>query len=140
VRAPGHAELRALGGYLDARRDTTVAICVCAAAPSPVEVGASVALDPRRDPAAVLLAMRAALLDPAGPLAPMPRGLGVPLDGSDVMEVAQPVAGVAGITGLTLTGGLSPATAGDLSLGRLPAQPYELLYVAGTNLGVRTGG
>jgi hypothetical protein len=140
VRAPGDAELRALGGYLDARRDTTVAICVCAAVASPVEVGALVAVDPRRDPAAVLLAMRAVLLDPAGPLAPVPRDLGMPLDGSDVIEIAQPVVGVAGIAGLTLTGGLSPVTAGDLSLGRLPAQPYELLYAGDTALGVRAGG
>ena len=140
VRAPGDAELRAVGGYLDARRDTTVAICVCAAVPSSVVAGASIAVDPRRDPAAVLAAVRTALLNPAGLLAPVPRDLGVPLDGSDVMGIAQPVAGVAGITGLTLTGGLSPATAGDLSLGRLPAQPYELLYVGGTNLGVRANG
>jgi hypothetical protein len=140
VRAPNDAELRALGGYLDARRDTTVAICACAAVPSPVQVTALVAVDPRRDPAAVIAAAQAALLDPAGPLAPVPRDLGVPLDGSDVMEIAQPVAGVSGVTRLTLTGSLVPATAADLSLGRLPAQPYELLYVAGASLGVRAGG
>ena len=49
---------------------------------------------PAPGPAAVLAAVRAALLDPAGPLAAVPRDLGVPLDGSDVIEVAQPVAGV----------------------------------------------
>ena len=140
MRAPSDAELHALGGYLDARRDTTVAVCVCAAVPSPVEVGALVAVDPRRDSAAVLAAMQTALLDPAGPLAPLPRELGEPLDGSDVIEIAQPVPGVVGITGLTLTGGLSPVTSGDLSLGRLPAQRYELLYVGSTNLGVRASG
>jgi hypothetical protein len=140
VRAGDDAELRALGGYLDARRDTTVPVCVCAAVPSPVLAGASVAVDPRRDPAAVLLAVRAALLDPAGPLAALSRDLGVPLDGSDVIAAAQPVAGVTGITGLTITGTLSQATPGDLSLGRLPAQPYELLYLADTDLGVRAHG
>jgi hypothetical protein len=157
VRAPSDTELQALGGYLDARRDTTVVICVCAAVPSPVEVGALVAIDPRRDPVAVLAAVQAALLDPDGPLAPLPRDLGEPLDASDVTGIAQPVAGVVGITGLRLTGGSSPAgvfgimrlmlrrgpspvTAGDLTLGRLPAKPYELLYVAGANLGASANG
>jgi hypothetical protein len=140
VRAPSDAELRALGGYLDARRDTTVVICVCAAVASPVEVGALVAIDPRRDLVAVLAAVQAALLDPAGPLAPLPRDLAEPLDASDVTGIAQSVAGVVGITGLTLTGGLSPLTAADLTLGRRPARPYELLYVAGANLGVRANG
>jgi hypothetical protein len=136
VRAPSEPELRALGGYLDARRDTTVPLCVCAAVPSQVEVGASVAVDPRRDPVAVIAATQAALTSSAGSLAPLPRDLGEPLDGSDVIEIAQPVPGVVGITGLTLTGGLSPVTPGDLSLGRLPAQRYELLYVGSTDLGV----
>jgi len=135
VRAPSNAELIALSGYLDARRDTTVPVCACAAIPSPIAVAASVAVDPRRDQGTALAAMQTALLDPAGPLAAVPRDLGEPLDGSDVIQIAQPVPGVTGITGLTLTGGLSPVTAGDLSLGRLPAQRYELLYVASTNLG-----
>jgi hypothetical protein len=140
VRSPGAAELRALGGYLDARRDTTIPVCVCAAVPSPVEVGALVAVDPRRDPAMVLPAVQTALLDPAGPLAPLPRDLGEPLDGSDVIEIAQPVPGVVGITGLTLTGGLSAVTRGDLSLGRQSAQRYELLYISGVSLGVLGNG
>ena len=140
VRAPDSAELLALSGYLDARRDTTVAVCVCAAVPSPVETRASVVIDPRRDPGAVLAAVQAALLDPASPLAPVPRDLGVPFDGSDVIETAQPVAGVVGITRLTLTGGLTTATPGDVSLGRLPAQRYELLYLASTELRVSADG
>jgi hypothetical protein len=140
VRVPSDAELGALGGYLDTRRDTSVPVCACAAVPSPVEVDALVAVDPRRDPKVVLPAIQAALLDPSGPLAPLPRDLGEPLDGSDVIEIAQPVPGVVGITGLTLTGGLSPVTSGDLSLGRLPAQQYELLYVAGADLGVLGNG
>jgi hypothetical protein len=105
-----------------------------------VEVGALVAVDPRRDPAMVLPAVQTALLDPAGPLAPLPRDLGEPLDGSDVIEIAQPVPGVVGITGLTLTGGLSAVTRGDLSLGRQSAQRYELLYIAGVSLGVLGNG
>ena len=134
VRAPDNAELLALSGFLDARRDSTVSVCACAAVPIPAEAGACVVIDPRRDPGAVLAAVQAALLDPAGPLAPVPRDLGVPLEGSEVIETAQPVAGVVGITGLTLTGGLSLAAAGDLSLGRLPAQRYELLYLGSTDL------
>jgi hypothetical protein len=140
VRVPSDAELAALGGYLDARRDTTVPVCACAAVPSPVQVGALVAVDPRRDSKVVLPVMQTALLDPDGPLAPRPRDLGEPLDGSDIIEIAQPVPGVVGITALTLTGGLSPVTPGDLSLGRLPAQRYELLYIAGVNLGVLGNG
>jgi len=84
--------------------------------------------------------VQAALLDPASPLAPVPRDLGVPFDGSDVIETAQPVAGVVGITRLTLTGGLTTATPGDVSLGRLPAQRYELLYLASTELRVSADG
>jgi hypothetical protein len=135
VRAPVAAELDQLGAFLDARRDTTVPLCVCAAVPSPVTVTASVAMDPRRDAAAVLAAAGAALLDPAGALAPVPRDLGVPLDGSDVTRVMQQVAGVLGITGLALSGGLSAPSGGDLSLGRRPAVLYELLYVDTANLG-----
>jgi hypothetical protein len=140
VRAPGDAELIALGGYLDARRDTTAAICVCAAVASAVHVSALVAVDPRRDPTVVLDAVRAAMLDPAGPLAPLPRDLGEPLDGSDVTSVAQPVAGVIGITNLRLSGALNKPGAADHTLGRLPARPYELLYVAVAKLGVRANG
>jgi hypothetical protein len=53
--------------------------------------------------------------------------------------LAQPVRGVVGVTELTMTGGLTQPTAADLSLGRLPAEPYELLYVGGVALGVRAG-
>jgi hypothetical protein len=140
ARAPVAAELVQLGAFLDARRDTTVPLCVCAAVPSPIAVSASIAVDPRRTAATVLGMATAALLDPAGPLAAMPRELGVPLDGSDVIEVVQPVAGVLGITGLTLSGGLSAATSGDLSLGRRPAARYELLFAASANLGLLAHG
>jgi hypothetical protein len=143
VRVPDDAELLAVSGYLDARRDISVGVCVCAAVPSAIEAAASVAVDPRRDPAAVLAAVQAALLDPAGPLAPVPRDLGVPLDGSAIIELAQPVAGVIGITGLALTLGPDLPRAGDMTLGtlgRLPAQRYELLYLSAVNLGVSADG
>jgi hypothetical protein len=147
VRVPSDAELSALGGYLDARRDTTVPICVCAAVPTPLTVRASVAVDPRRDPAAVLTQVAAALADPAGQLAPLPRDLGVPLDVSDVIEIAQPVPGVVGVVGLRLRPSALPPDAalllaprGDMTLGRWPARVFELLYVAATELGVFAGG
>jgi len=140
VRPPQPAELTALSGYLDARRDVTVPLCVCAAVATPVVAAAAVAVDPRRDPAVVLAAARTAVLDPAGPLAPVPRDLGVPLDGSDVIEIVQPVTGVVGLTGLTLTGATRPLAPGDLSLGRLSAARYELLWVADTALRVRSDG
>jgi hypothetical protein len=140
VRVPDDAELLAVSGYLDARRDTSVGVCVCAAVSAAVEATALVAVDPGRDPAAVLAAVQAALLDPAGPLAPVPRDLGMPLDGSDIIELAQPVAGVTGITGLALTRGPNPPTAGDMTLGRLPAERYELLYLSGVSLGVSADG
>ena len=138
VRPPIEAELVALSGYLDARRDTTIPLCACAAVASAVTVTATVVVDVRRVPAAVQAALDAALLDPAGPLAALPREPGVPLDGSDVVSVAQPVPGVIGVMDLALTGGLTTPTAADLSLGRLPAEPYELLYTGATAWGVRT--
>lgn len=134
VRPPISAELGALRGYLDARRDTSVPLCVCAAIASAVTVSCTVAVEPRRDPNVVSTAVSTALLDASGPLAPLPRELGVPLDGSDIIEIAQPVVGVRGLSGLTLTGGATAPTAGDVSIGRLPALPYELLYVGSTKL------
>jgi hypothetical protein len=52
--------------------------------------------------------------------------------------VAQVVPGVLGVTGLSLAGGLTAPDAGDLTLGRLPAEPYELLYLGAVSLGVRS--
>ena len=130
VRAPVSAELTALSGYLDARRDTSIGLCVCAGVPSGVDVTATIAVDPRREPATVCAAVEATLRDPAGPLAPNPRDLGVPIDDSDVVAVVQPVTGVVGVVTLTVSAGVSPPSAGDLSIGRTPAARYELLYVA----------
>jgi hypothetical protein len=129
VRAPVPAELLSLAGFLDERRDTTVALCVCAGVTSSVAVTATLATDPRRDPSAVSSAVVAALTDPGGPLAPRPRPMGVPLDASDIISVAQPVLGVVGIASLTVGSGVSPPSAGDVSIGRTPAAGYELLSV-----------
>ncbi|MCW3819200.1 hypothetical protein ONA91_32640 [Micromonospora sp. DR5-3] len=139
VRPPVPAELLALSGFLDARRDTTIPLCICAAVSSAITIKATVLGDPRRLAATIAADVEATLLNDAGPLAALPRELGVPLDGSDVIAVAQPVNGVLGITGLELTGGLTAPTQGDLSLGRLPAEPYELLYAGAVTLGVQTG-
>jgi hypothetical protein len=130
ARAPYAAELTSLSGYLDARRDVSVALCVCAGVVSQLDVTLSLVTDPRREVATVRAAVTSALLDPAGPLAPLPRDLGLPLDASDVLAVAQPVTGVVGIQGLGLSHGVVAPSAADASIGRVPAQRYELLAVA----------
>ncbi|MEU8262928.1 hypothetical protein AB0C02_20150 [Micromonospora sp. NPDC048999] len=127
VRAPLGAELASLAGYLDARRDTSVGLCVCAGVPSPLTATLTVAADPRRDPVTVRTAVRAALLDPTGPLAPRPRDLGVPLDASDVLAVAQAVTGVVGVVALSVSPGMRAASAAEAAIGRTPAERYELL-------------
>jgi hypothetical protein len=129
VRAPYPAELTALSGYLDARRDTTVPLLVSAGVASPVTVTLTIDTDPRRDPTAVAAAVEAAVTAPTGPLAPVVRALGQPLDGSDIVAVVQPVTGVVGIRALTITGGLLAPTPGDQQLGRFEAAPYELLAI-----------
>jgi hypothetical protein len=129
VRAPYPAELTALSGYLDARRDTTVPLRVSAGVASPVTVTLTIDTDPRRDPTAVAAAVEAAVTAPAGPLAAVVRALGQPLDGSDIVAVAQPVTGVVGIRALNISGGLLAPTPGDQQLGRFEAAPYELLAI-----------
>lgn len=129
VRPPLPAELLSLAGYLDARRDTTVGLCVCAGVSSALPVEVNVATDPRRDPAAVRAAVTTALTDPVGPLAPRPRELGVPLDHSDILTVVQPVTGVVGVSALTIGAGLGTPSSGEIALGRIPAARYELLSV-----------
>jgi hypothetical protein len=130
ARAPYAAELTSLSGYLDARRDVSVALCVCAGVVSQLDATLGLVTDPRREVATVRAAVTSALLDPAGPLAPLPRDLGLPLDASDVLAVAQPVTGVVGIQGLGLSHGVVAPSAADASIGRVPAQRYELLAVA----------
>ncbi|NJP31903.1 hypothetical protein [Micromonospora thermarum] len=129
VRAPLPAELASLAGYLDARRDTSVGLCVCAGVPSALTATLTVTADPRRDPVTVREAVGAALLDPAGPLAPRPRDLGVPVDASDVLAVAQAVTGVVGVVALSVSSGVRAPSAAEAAIGRTPAERYELLSV-----------
>jgi hypothetical protein len=77
----------------------------------------------------VAAAVTAALGNPDGPLAAAPRSMGVPLDDSDVVAVVQPVAGVLGIVSLTVTPGTQAPSAGEVGIGRTPAERYELLSV-----------
>ena len=121
-RPPEGDEVDALTGYLDARRDTTVAICVCAGTVTTPALGATLALDPRRVAADVLAGVAAALADPDGPLAPAERTLGQALDPSDVQAVLHAVPGVLGVVSLSLDGAAFTA--------RMPAARYELLVLA----------
>lgn len=129
VRAPLTAELRSLAGYLDARRDTSVGLCVCAGAASAVGVTLMVATDPRREKAAVHEAVRAALTDQEGALAGWTRDLGVALDASDVVAVVHAVPAVVGVVSLALAAGLRAPSAAERAIGRTPAERYELLSV-----------
>jgi hypothetical protein len=119
-RPPLPPEIDSLSGYLDARRDATVPLCVCAGFVTRPRLTAELALDPRRDPAVVSATVAAALIDPEGDLAPDQRLLGQPLDRSDVFAVIHRVTGVVGVTSLDL-----PGANGEL--GRRGALAYELL-------------
>ncbi len=129
VRAPLVAELVSMAGYLDARRDTTVALCVAGGVSSPVSVTATLAVDPRREPSAVRTAAELALSDPLGPLAARPREMGVPLDVSDVVSVVHRVPGVVGVPALVTGHGVRAASLGEQGIGRAPAERYEVLSV-----------
>jgi hypothetical protein len=134
ARAPLAAELLSMAGYLDARRDTSIGLCVCAGVSSALPVTATIAVDPRRDSTSVVAAVTAALTDASGPLAAAPRGMGVPLDDSDVVAVIQPVTGVVGVVSLAVTPGARAPSAGELGIGRTPAERYELLSVGAVNV------
>ena len=123
-RAPAPAEVALLSSFLDARRDATVLLCVCAAVLSspPVQLTVDLAVDPRRQVADVAAAVTAALLDAAGPLAPLNRVLGQPLDRSDVLAVIHSAPGVVGVPSLTV-----PGAGGEL--GRRTARRYELIVL-----------
>jgi hypothetical protein len=123
-RPPEPDEVSALTGFLDARRDTAVAICVCAGTVSRPQLGATLALDPRRMAAAVLADAAAALAVADGPLSPAERALGQALDPSDVQAVLHAVPGVLGVVSLTLDGTAFTA--------RRPAASYELLVLSAT--------
>ncbi len=120
ARPPLPAEIDSLSGYLDARRDVTVPLCVCAGIVTRPQLTVALAVDPRRDPATVAAAVTAALADLDGDLGPDQRLLGQPLDRSDVFAVIHSVTGVVGVTSLDL-----PGASGEL--GRRGALTYELL-------------
>jgi hypothetical protein len=134
VRVPYAAELTSLSGFLDARRDTSVGLCVCAGVVSGLTATLSVVSDPHRETVTVREAVSSAVLDPDGPLAPRPRDLGIPVDASDVLAVAQAALGVVGVQGLALTHGLHAPSAADATIGRVPAERYELLAVTGVSV------
>jgi hypothetical protein len=134
ARAPLAAELLSMAGYLDARRDTSVGLCVCAGVSSALPVTATIATDPRRELPAVTAAVTAALADRTGPLAAAPREMSVPLDDSDVVAVVQPVAGVVGVVSLAVTPGLRTPSAGETGIGRTPAERYELLSIGAVSV------
>ncbi len=119
-RPPLPAEIASLSGYLDACRDATVPLCVCAGIVTRPQLTAALTVDPRLDPAAVAAAVTTALADPDGSLGPDQRLLGQPLDRSDVFAVIHGVTGVVGVASLDL-----PGASGEL--GRLGALRYELL-------------
>jgi hypothetical protein len=129
ARAPLAPELLSMAGHLDARRDTSVGLCVCAGVSSALPVTATIATDPRRESVAVVAAVTAALADHTGPLAAAGREMGVPLDDSDVVAVVQPVTGVVGVVSLAVTPGIRTPSAGQTGIGRTPAERYELLSV-----------
>jgi hypothetical protein len=134
VRAPAPAELTSLSGYLDARRDITVPLCVAPGVASMVPLTVTVAVDASRDAAAVRSAVHAALTDPAGLLAAQPRAMGLPLDASDVMAVVHRVPGVLGVTALVVGNGLQAASSREAEIGRTPAARYEVLSVGTTTV------
>jgi uncharacterized phage protein gp47/JayE len=123
-REPTPDEIGALADYLAARRDTTFGLMVGAAAVTEVAASVQLALDPTRDPTAVVAAAAAALADPFGPLDPSARSLGQPLDPSELYAVLHGVAGVLGVVALSLDG-----AAADALVPR-PARRDELLVLS----------
>jgi hypothetical protein len=121
-RPPLSPEIDALAGFLDARRDATVPLCVCAGTVTAIAITAVLAVDPRLDPTAVAAAAGAALLDPEVSLAPSARSLGQALDRSDVFQVLHGVTGIVGVASLDVPGA-------SAELGRRSAERYELLVL-----------
>jgi hypothetical protein len=123
-RAPDASEVASLASFLDARRDATVPLCVCAAVlTTPLQLTVELSVDPRRLVADVVAAAKAAVADPVGPLGPLQRALGQPLDRSDVFAVLHAVTGVVGVPTLDV-----PGATGEL--GRRPAERYELIVLS----------
>ena len=121
-RPPVGDEVTSLATFLDARRDATVPLCVCAGTVTALVVTAALAVDPRREAPAVSAAAALALLDPLSPLAPEARALGQPLDRSDLLSALHATEGLVGVGSLDLPG------AG--ALGRRAAERWELLILA----------
>lgn len=107
-RVPDTVETRTLAAFLDGRRDVTVPLCVTGATVTALSLAVTVVADPALRPADVAAAVTAALSAPDGPLNPLDRALGVPLDRSDVMVVVHGAPGVVGVPVLTL--GTAPPT------------------------------
>ncbi|GAA0712522.1 hypothetical protein GCM10010199_10820 [Dactylosporangium roseum] len=120
-RPPTAAEITALAAYLDGRRDVTVPLCVAAGTVTALRLTVQVVPDPRARPGAVTAAVTALLTAPGGPLDPLDRLLGVPLDRSDVMVHVHAVPGVTGVPALTLDG--TPAAVKRYQLVALAPNP-----------------
>lgn len=131
IRVPAADEVAQLQAYLDARRDTLIALSVGAASVVPVTVAATVVADPHREAGAVADAARQLLVDVTGPLGALNRRLGQVLDRSDVVELLHRATGVVGVTGFSLTRPKSSGGASTTVPGRLAADRDELL-VPGT--------
>lgn len=129
ARAPLAAELEAMAGYLDARRDPSFGVCVCPGVSSVLPVTVTIATDPRRDAAAVAQAVTTVLGDRSGPLGAASRCLGIPLDDSDIVSLVQPVTGVVGVVSVSVASGLRAPSPGEAAIGRIPAERYELLSI-----------
>jgi hypothetical protein len=122
-RVPDASEVVSLASFLDARRDATVPLCVCAAVlTAPVLLTVQLSVDPRRQVTDVVAAAKSAVADPDGPLGALQRALGQPLDRSDVFAVLHSVPGVVGVPTLDV-----PGATGEL--GRRPATRYELIVL-----------
>lgn len=121
------AELLALAGHLDARRDLSLPLSVVSGTVVPVTLTVDVVPDAELVAADVATAVLAALVDPAGPLAAERRALGQALDRSDVTAVVHTVPGVVGIAAMTLSTATIDSSSAEL--GQLPAARYELLLL-----------
>ncbi|MGY1617344.1 hypothetical protein ACI797_11460 [Geodermatophilus sp. SYSU D00691] len=136
VRAPVTSEVRDLAAFLEAHRDPSVPLCVAPAAVTALGLICRVAVDPRFVVTDVVGAVAASVAAAGGPLDPLERRLGQPLDRSDVVAVVHAVPGVLGLSSLVLTdprgAGPTTAPAAAASIGRVVADRYRLLVLADT--------
>ena len=127
VREALGAELSALAGHLDARRDLSVPLSVVSGVVVPVALTLDIVADPELVAADVAADVLAALVDPTGVLAAERRRLGQALDRSDVIAVVHTVPGVVGVVAMTLS--TSSVDSAAVDLGRIPADRHELLVL-----------